>query len=66
MASPNEGHEGDWVTKVRRNGGGYSILNISDKEKAEKLANDMNEAYQTDNYYVEPYEPEKHAYSRHG
>ena len=64
-AAPEE--QGQWVTKVRRNGGGYSILDVaSTKEKAQALADEFNEQYQTDNYYIEPYVKEKHAYSRHG
>lgn len=55
-----------WVTKVRRYGGGTCILNISTKEKAQKLADEFNENYQTDAYYIEEYHKELHAYSRHG
>ena len=57
--------DGDWVTKVKRNGGGYSILNISDKETAQQLADEFNAQYQTDSYYIEPYK-EQDAYSHHG
>lgn len=59
--------EGQWVTKVRRNGGGTSILDVaSTKEKAQALADEFNEQYQTDNYYIEKYDEEHHAHSRHG
>ena len=64
---PKEDDEGEWVCKVRRNGGGTSILDIaSTKAKAQALADEFNTQYQTDNYYIEPYDPERHAYSRHG
>ena len=59
--------EGQWVTKVRRNGGGTSILDVaSTKEKAQALADEFNEQYQTDNYFIEKYDEERHAHSRHG
>jgi hypothetical protein len=59
--------EGAWVTKVRRNGGGTSILDVaSTKAKAQALADEFNEQYQTDNYYIEKYDERLHAYSRHG
>lgn len=45
-----------WVVKVRR-AGGYSIIDISSKEKAEELAAEFNFQYQTDNYFVEEYKP---------
>lgn len=45
-----------WLTKVRRYGGGTSILDMNDtKEKAQALADEFNQTYQTDNYYVERY-----------
>lgn len=44
------------VVKVKRYGGGYSVIDIaSDKETAEALAKEFNDQYQTDTYYVEPY-----------
>jgi hypothetical protein len=55
-----------WVAKVKRNGGGYSILDVAPKEKAQALADELNDRYQSDNYYIEPYEEDQHAYSRHG
>lgn len=55
-----------WVTKVKRNGGGYSILDVLPKEQAQALADEFNEQYQTDNYFIEKYDEAKHAYSRHG
>lgn len=59
--------EGSWVCKVRRNGGGTSIIDVaSTKEKAQALADEFNTQYQTDNYYIERYDEEAHAYSRHG
>lgn len=59
--------EGQWVTKVRRNGGGTSILDVaSTKAQAQALADEFNEQYQTDNYYIEKYDEALHAYSRHG
>lgn len=64
---PEEDDEGEWVCKVRRNGGGTSILDVvSTKAKAQALADEFNTQYQTDNYYIEPYEEKRHAYSRHG
>lgn len=64
-AAPED--QGQWVCKVRRNGGGYSILDVaSTKEKAQALADEFNEQYQTDNYYIEPYREELHAHSRNG
>lgn len=55
-----------WVTKVHRNGGGTSILDIADKDRCQALADEFNTQYQTDNYFIEPYKEELHAYSRHG
>lgn len=55
--------DGEWTVKVRRNGGGFSIIDIQpDKESAEKLAEEFNTYYQVDNYYVEPYKA-KNEYS---
>lgn len=56
----------DWVFKVRRNGGGYSILDITTKERAEELAAEYNFQYQTDNYYAERYREVIHEDSNHG
>lgn len=61
-----EQEEDLWVTKVRRYDGGYSILDVLTKEKAQALADEFNAQYQTDNYYIEKYDKERHAYSRHG
>lgn len=59
--------EGSWVCKVRRNGGGTSILDVaSTKEKAQALADEFNTQYQTDNYFIEPYNEALHAHSRNG
>lgn len=55
-----------WITKVRRNSGGYSIIDVSIKEKAEALAAEFNEQFQTDAYYIQKYDEKLHAYSRHG
>jgi len=55
-----------WVTKVRRHDDGTSILDISEKDKAQELADEFNTNYQTDNYFIEPYREELHAYSRNG
>lgn len=64
---PEEDDEGEWVCKVRRYGGGTSILDVaSTKAQAQALADEFNTQYQTDNYYIERYDPERHAYSRHG
>lgn len=59
--------EGSWACKVRRNGGGTSILDVaSTKEKAQALADEFNTQFQTDAYFIEPYDEALHAYSRHG
>lgn len=55
-----------YAVKVHRNGGGTSILDISEKDKAQTLADEFNEQYQTDNYYIEPYVEGLHAHSRNG
>jgi len=47
--------DGDWVVKVKRNGGGYSIIDITDKETAQALADKFNTEYQTDNYYIQAF-----------
>lgn len=65
--SVSQEDEGLWVTKVRRYGGGSSILDVaSTKDKAQALADEFNQQYQTDNYYIEKYDEAHHAYSRHG
>lgn len=46
-----------WVVKAYRNGGGYSIIDITNKEKAEELVNEFNFQYQTYNYFMEEYKP---------
>lgn len=59
--------EGSWACKVKRNGGGTSILDVaSTKEKAQALADEFNAQFQTDAYFIEPYDEALHAYSRHG
>lgn len=59
--------EGMFVTMVRRYGGGTSIIDVATSfSKAKALADEFNEQYQTDNYYVEPYKEELHAHSRNG
>ena len=55
-----------WVAKVKRYDGGYSVLDVTTKEKAQALVDEFNEQYQTDNYYIEKYDEALHAYSRHG
>lgn len=57
---------GLWVTKVKRKNGAYSIIDVLPKKDAQALADEFNEEYQTDNYFIEPYDEKKHAYSRHG
>lgn len=60
-------NEGSWITKVRRDNGGFSILDVaSTKEKAQALADEFNTQFQTDTYYIEKYDEKAHAYSRHG
>lgn len=50
-----------WVVIAKRYGGGTSVIDISEnKETAEKLAEEFNTHYQTDNYFVRKYEPERH------
>lgn len=62
-----EEDEGPWAFKVRRNGGGTSILDIaSTKAKAQALADEFNAQYQTDNYYIEKYDESIHSHSRNG
>lgn len=61
-----ETEEDLWVAKVRRYDGGYSILEVTTKEHAQALVDDFNKQYQTDNYYIEKYDKDRHAYSRHG
>lgn len=59
--------EEQWVTKVKRGGGGTSILDVaSTKEKAQALADEFNAQFQTDAYFIEKYDEKAHAYSRHG
>lgn len=53
-----------WVAKVRRYDGGYSILDVGTKDNMQKLVDEFNTQYQTDNYYVEQYIPELHSYTR--
>lgn len=67
ISEPVENEDPDlWVAKVKRYDGGYSILDVLPKEEAQALADEFNAQYQTDNYYVEKYDKERHAYSRHG
>lgn len=47
-----------YVVKANRYGGGYSIIDITSKERAEELAAEFNFQYHTDNYVVEPYKPQ--------
>jgi hypothetical protein len=49
--------EPKFVVKAYRYSGGYSIIDITTKEKAEELAAEFNFQYHTDNYKVEPYKP---------
>ena len=55
-----------WVTKVRRETGGSSIIDVTTKEKAQALADEFNAQFQTDAYYIQKYDEKLHAYSRHG
>ena len=48
-----------WLVKVRRYGGGESVVDHYDRrEDAEFKAKYMNEGYQTDTYYVEEFNEE--------
>lgn len=43
-----------WLVKVRRYGGGESVIaRYEHREAAEQHTDDMNRAYQSNNYYVE-------------
>lgn len=67
MTTKQDATDPHWVTKVRRNGGGTSIIDIkSTEDEAQALADEFNAQYQTDNYYIEPYDEDLHAYSRNG
>lgn len=50
----------EWILKVRRYGGrGESVIcTFSDKTLAQAEANERNQTYQTDTYYVEKFDPE--------
>lgn len=49
-----------WLTKVRRYGGGTSVISSWDtKKEAEDHRDGLNSHLQTDAYYCEPYDPEK-------
>lgn len=49
----------EWVLKVRRYGGGESVIcTFSSKVDAQAMANERNQTYQTDTYYVEKFDPE--------
>lgn len=64
---PVDEEEEPWITKVRRETGGSSIIDIaSSKEKAQELADEFNAQFQTDAYYIQKYDEKLHAYSRHG
>lgn len=45
----------EYVVKVRRPGGGYSIIDITNQSRALRLVDEFNERYQSNNYYYEPY-----------
>lgn len=48
-----------WYVKVRRYGGGESVIAVRDtQDEADGVAASMNEAYMTDAYYAEPFNPE--------
>ena len=49
-----------WLVKVRRYGGGESVVSRHRfKIEAERNAQQMNEWYQTDRYYVEEFDQAK-------
>ena len=49
-----------WLVKVRRYGGGESVIaRYEYREAAEQHADDLNRAYQSDNYYVEEFDQAK-------
>ena len=50
-----------WIVKVRRYGGGTSVVShrFDELHKAQMEADRKNEEYQTDAYYVEMYDPMK-------
>lgn len=51
-----------YLLKVRRNGGGESVLgSFPEKSLAQAAADELNTDYQSDNYYVEEYDPVKAA-----
>lgn len=48
-----------WYVKVKRYGGGESVIAIRDtKEEADEVADGMNTSYMTDAYYAEPFNPD--------
>lgn len=48
----------NWLVKVRRYGGGESVVGkFGTPYSAQAYADSMNEAYHTDSYYVEQYSP---------
>ena len=52
-----------WLVKVRRYGGGESVIaRYEHREAAEQHADDMNRAYQSDNYYVEQLDQAKQSW----
>lgn len=44
-----------WIVKVRHYRGGESVLTVPtpEKEDAQRIADSLNEDYQTDIYYIE-------------
>lgn len=50
----------DWLVKVRHGRGGESILASYDRKgEADSVAAGLNHRYQTDNHYVERFDPHK-------
>ena len=49
-----------WLVRVRRYTGGESVVSRHEfKSEADRDAQQMNEWYQTDRYYVEEFDPAK-------
>jgi hypothetical protein len=48
-----------WLAKVRRYGGGESVVLSGSQDVCERLVRTYNEDYQTDTYWAEPWEEEK-------
>lgn len=49
-----------WCVKVRRYSGGESVIDSNlTKVEAKRIADNYNYEYQSDNYYVEEWDPSK-------